>query len=169
MTVPPNNVKENLHRAYVYAVTAKAGANCGRFDTDMGADLIVSRVSILSNGKYQQTGFNFHCQLKATTTCEVNSHYIIYDMEAEDYNKLAGWQGASACFLIVFNLPEDEMEWLYMDEDQLLLKRCCYWHYIGNTPSPNTSSQRIKIPRTQLFTPDAVLELLEWQDPGGAP
>lgn len=161
MGLPLGSVKELLQRSYVQAVIARAGAIYSEPKPDMGVDLIVSSASELPNGKFKATGFTFHCQLKSSTTCEIEDNHIIFDMEVEDYNKLATWEGLSCCVLIVFVLPEREMDWFYLDEEQLLLKRCCYWYLIDSTPSNNRASQRVKIPRSQMFTPEVVNWLLE--------
>jgi len=161
MGLPLSAVKEFLHHSYVQAVITRAGATCSRPNLDMGVDLIVSSVSELPNGKFASTGFNFHCQLKATTTCKFNDDHVIYDMAVEDYNKLALWEGLSCCVLILFALPEEEEDWFYLDEEQLLLKRCCYWYLIDSGPSNNKDWQRVKIPRGQMFTPEVVTWLLE--------
>jgi len=111
--------------------------------------------------KFAGTGFLFHCQLKATTTSELRDHNVIYDMKVEAYNKLVGWEGSSPCILVLFRLPKNSNEWLSLDEEQLLLKNCCYWEHVTGSHSTNNSRKRLIIPRSQTFTPDTVIELLE--------
>ena len=81
-------------------------------------------------------------------------------MDAEDFNKLATWEGGS-CILILFCLPKTSEEWLFVNEEELILKRCCYWAKISDPPTTNKSSRRVNISRAQLFTPDSVNYLLE--------
>ncbi|MBN8637660.1 MAG: DUF4365 domain-containing protein, partial [Anaerolineae bacterium] len=114
----------------------------------------------LPTGKFMQSSTLFHCQLKATTTCEIQSDTIVYDMEVEAYNKMVSWDGGHF-ILVLFVMPEDETEWLKLDEDGFLLKKCCYWIQIEGSLSENRRSQRVFIPRTQLFTPATVRALLE--------
>lgn len=161
MPLDPEQVKERLHFAYVHAVVAKAGAATARPDPDVGEDLSISLVQRLPNGKYMPTGFLFHCQLKATTTSELDNNYVIYDMEADAYNKLATWEGTAPCILILFRLPEEDCSWLALNEEQFLMKNCCYWYHITDPPTQNSSKKRIKIPRTQIFTPEVVEDLLQ--------
>jgi hypothetical protein len=160
MPLPSSHMKEHLHRAYVHAVAARAGSTCSIPGGDYGVDITINEVRELPNGHYQQTGYLFHCQLKATTTCEIRNGQIVYDMEAEAYNKLVTWEGSSFCILVLFFLPESDADWLHMDEEQLLLRKCCYWKHVEGPETKNNRSQRIQIPRNQTFTPEAVEELL---------
>lgn len=162
MSMPLDHIKERLSVAYVRAVVARAGARFTENDApEYGVDGFIRKIKQLPNGRYEGTGFCFHCQLKATTTSELRDQDVIYDMEVDAYNKLARWEGCSPCILVIFRLPENPEEWLRLTEEQFLLKNCCYWEHITDSPSRNKSSQRIRIPRTQTFTPEAVAELLE--------
>ena len=159
MSLPLNYKMEHLHFAYVRAVVAKAGANCTRPENDYGVDLRINKVRTKPDGGFADTGFLFHCQLKATTNLKVEDDYVVYDMEAGAYKNLVEWQGG-LMILIVFKLPKDEQEWLSVTEDVLCMKDCCYWMRLEET-STNESSKRIRIPRNQLFDPQAVTDLLE--------
>lgn len=161
MPMPLDHIKERLSNAYVSAVAAGAGATFTPKAPEYGTDAFIQPVKRLPNGRYTETGFLFMCQLKATTTSELTDSYVVYDMEVDAYNKLARWEGNSPCILVPFRLPENCDEWLTLDEEHLLLRTCCYWTRIPDSPSTNRSSQRIRIPRTQIFTPEAVIELLE--------
>lgn len=159
MTIPESHMKERLHRVYVNAVASRAGAKYTESLTDYGLDVTIQDIKELPNGKFVDTGILFHCQLKATTKCELKPLEVIYDMEVEAYNKLVTWEGG-ICILVLFNLPIDVNEWLHLDEEKLLLKKCCYWSHITGPISENSHSQRIMIPRIQQFTPDTVKNIL---------
>jgi hypothetical protein len=161
MPIPPDHMKERLSISYVSAVAAKAGVACRPTSApEYGTDIHLVKVKKLLNGTYTVTGYILNCQVKSTTTCEVNGNQIIYDMDAEDYNKLANWEGG-VCILVLLCLPENSEDWLYICEDELVLKKCCYWKIISDPPTTNTSSKRVFIPRSQVFTPDIIVDLLE--------
>jgi hypothetical protein len=160
MAIPRSHVEEHLSRAYVMAVVARAGATFTPTSSDYGIDGYIQGVTELSNGKCASTGHPIQCQLKATTTCGLTNDDVLYDMDVAAYNKLARCEDPSLCLLVLLRLPERYEEWLTLSEDELVLKNCCYWHHITGRPSANAASQRIKVPRTQLFTPAAVVELL---------
>jgi hypothetical protein len=65
------------------------------------------------------------------------------------------------CILLLKVLPTNEESWLSADEKGLFLGGACYWEYIQGEYSPNKGSVRIRIPRTQQFTPDSLSRLLD--------
>jgi len=156
MAIPSEHMKERLSYVYVRAVAAIAGAALA-IPEDYGDDGHIQEIQRLPNGKFRSTGFLFHCQIKSTTNISIYKDLIAYDMEAEAYNKLANWEGNAPCLLLLIRLPQDPSEWLCISEDQLLLRHCCYWYHITEPSTTNLSSQRIFVPRTQVFTPETVI------------
>ena len=122
MPIPPEHIKERLSISYVSAIAAKAGVVCRPTTApEYGTDVHFVRVRKLSNGKYSDTGHILNCQVKATTTSEISGDQIVYDMDADDYNKLAEWEGGT-CVLVLFCLPENDHEWLTICEDELTVE-----------------------------------------------
>lgn len=168
MPIPKNHMKERLSEAYVRTIVARAGA---RFDPseapEYGIDGTVRRVRQLANGKYQETGWQFHVQIKATENIRLEDAFAFYKMDGAAYNKLVSWEGSAFCTLIVFRIPKQQNEWLAVNEEGLLLKNCCYWSILPTSPriKPN-SSKIIKIPRNQIFDPETVQALLQKVEDG---
>ena len=161
MTIPTSHLKEGLSVSYVRTVTAKAGAQYLSADgTEYGTDAIIQKIALLPNGSYTNTGWSFNCQIKSTVEWIEAPEHIIYDMQADAFNKLVCWEG-TPCILVLFRLPKNENDWIKLDEYSLELKNCCYWAYLKGSPTNNTSSIRVEIPRNQLFTPEAVNDLLD--------
>jgi hypothetical protein len=154
-------MKERLSVSYVMAVAAKAGVVC-RLTThpEYGTDAHLVQVRRLCNGKYSDTGYIINCQIKATTTSQISGENVVYDMDVNDYNKLAEWEGGT-CILVLFCLPQNSEDWLNLSEEELVLKRCCYWKRITDPPSSNDRSQRVFIPRSQILTPQTIVDLLD--------
>jgi hypothetical protein len=160
--MPRSHIEEQLSIAYVRAVAARAGVKIKFTDSpEYGTDVYLQRITHLPTGEITETGWMILCQLKATTSCKFQADSIAYDMKIDAYNKLAAWEGPTPCILVLLRLPDDFDEWLNLDEERLLLKNCCYWTRITEPVSTNVSSKRIFIPRTQLFTPEAVTELFD--------
>jgi hypothetical protein len=154
-------MKERLSVSYVTAIAAKAGVACRLTSApEYGTDAHFVHVRKLPNGKYRDSGYILNCQIKATTTCEIANGNVVYDMEVDAFNKLAEWEGG-CCILILLWLPKEPMDWLRINEDELIMKKCCYWQRITDPPSKNRSTQRICIPRAQVFTPQVVVDLLD--------
>lgn len=161
MPIPTTHLQERLSLAYVQAVVANAGAQLIEPQGhEYGVDAYIQGVRRLGNGKFRSVGFMFMTQIKATITSEMTPEHIIYDMEADAYNKLATWEGSTFCVLVVCCLPRNEVNWITTNEQNLIMRRCCYWTDVPLTPVTNDSKKRIRIPRTQAFTPEAVRGLL---------
>jgi len=157
MAIPPEHVQSYLSCAYVQAVAAHAGAALA-IPQDYGDDGHIQYVKKVGT-RYRATGFILHCQIKATTNWSYHGEEVIYDIDAEAYNKLAEWEG-QPCILVLFCMPRNPDDWLQLTGDQLILRHCCYWSHILGKPTANTSRIRIRIPRSQLFTPEVVQDLL---------
>ena len=167
MSLPESAIKERLSVAYVSAVVARCGMICkdNSGNLDVGIDVEIQKVNQLPNRKIVPTGYILHGQIKATTTSELHGDMVTYDLDADAYNKLVSFEGGVA-ILILFCLPVDPYEWLYVDEAQFILRNCCYWTYLAGEPTQNNRSQRIRISRSRLFTPEVVPQLLEWVKSG---
>lgn len=161
MAIPTTHQQERLSLAYVQAVVANAGAQLLEpTGHEYGIDAYIQGVRRLPNGKFHPTGFMVMAQIKSTITSTIREDVIVYDMEAEAYNKIATMEGPTDCVLILCCLPRDSAEWLVANEDQLILKRCCYWMRIPKAPTTKSDSKRVFIPRTQTLTAEAVRRLL---------
>ena len=58
-------------------------------------------------------------------------------------------------------LPEEEADWVSQSVDELILRRCAYWFSLrGSEPTTATSSRRLFIPREQVFSVQALQDLL---------
>ena len=55
--------------------------------------------------------------------------------------------------LVVLILPNDPTQWLTLDENSLIARRCAYWVSLKGAPmSDNGTGQTIAIPRSQNLT-----------------
>ena len=111
MNLPRPSRQEDLSIAYILAVAATAGYDCGRPGShDVGEDLEI--ITVLKKGrKVFKTGPNLYVQAKSSQNFEISEDgsYIKYDLEVDSYNKLiiiavggllsfvfvAGWRCAS--------------------------------------------------------------------------
>jgi hypothetical protein len=155
--------QEQLSRAYINAVVADAGhVFQPASELDYGVDGSVKQIKVV-NKRRCESGYSFDVQLKATTTWEVDNEYIIYDVEAKTYNDLSlrfSERRATEIVLAVLCLPANEREWLTISQEELVLKKCCYWCQLKDGPTNNTSSKRIKIPICNILSPESVERLL---------
>jgi hypothetical protein len=155
------DIEECMSRAYVYAVAGRAGVNLAGSIKDYGTDGTFREVQRF-DGKRFESGWSLDFQLKASIRCSFEEGFLVYDLDADTYRKLLlrKQNGAIPIILIVMALPPESDSWLCHSEDELLLRRCCYWWSVEGDWSDNTSTVRIRIPRQQQLTPDSLTALL---------
>ena len=157
-----NDVEEALSRAYVFAVASRAGVDVGGTFKDYGVDGTFRRIAILPDNKRMPTGYPVDFQLKASISCTVGDTSISYRMTAIAYNKLV-WRrnsGGIPIVLILMVLPSDPDHWMAHNEDELLLRQCCYWYLVGDTEAEGVTKV-IDIPRSQALSPSELIQLLD--------
>lgn len=155
------HTQECLSLAYVHAVTGRAGVNLfvgGRHD--YGVDGSFKPVVNL-NGRRVESGHPVDFQLKASINWEHDGDYVVYDLEAKTYNDMVSRQPtAIPLILLLLCLPRDGATWLVGTESELVLRHCCYWMRLSGESTDNTTTKRIRVPRANLLTPEAVLTIL---------
>ncbi|MFO0826300.1 MAG: DUF4365 domain-containing protein [Gemmataceae bacterium] len=144
---------EQLSRAYVHAVAAVCGCTCARPDPDYGVDLSLRQVQWVG-GDLMPAGRPLDIQLKSTRTATLEVGHVVYDLDRRAYDWLRRATRVSPRYLILLVLPTTRSDWLGHSEQQLELRGCAYWMTLRGEPSVlNTSTVRIRIPRTNQFTP----------------
>ncbi|NJN97430.1 MAG: DUF4365 domain-containing protein [Anaerolineales bacterium] len=161
MPIPLSHIQERLSLAYISMVAAMAGfALTIPEGPEYGIDGTLRQIVQLPSGKFNETGYALNFQVKATVTSKLDNQFVIYDMSAEAYNKLATMQGPTPCILIVMRLPRNSDEWVQLDENALLARHCCYWCKVNDfVPTLHKQRVRIRISRSQVLSPRAVEEL----------
>ncbi len=158
-----NHQKEALSRAYIHAIAAKAGANVNVNTYDYGIDVEFNEIKNI-DGERLETGSTFKCQLKATKNWSMNGDEVVYTLKAETYNRLVKIRNHATLplVLILLCLPPNQDEWHEMCEEFLKIRRCCYWlHWDYGLETTNTSGINIHFPRSQIFTPEALVMLFQ--------
>jgi hypothetical protein len=168
--LPRNQRQEALSRAYVRAVAARTGVICVESTQDFGIDLFLRAVSV-RDGEYADTGPQLDVQLKSTMRAALRDAQVIYDLEVRAYNVLR--EAAVAPIpriLVLMVLPEDESQWTTQTVDELVLRRCAYWLSLrGAQPTAAHTTTRIAVPCTQVFSAEAITELMSRLKQGEMP
>jgi hypothetical protein len=164
MSLTRQHCQEDLCLAYISAVAAKAGFNCGRpSGHDYGIDVEISYVVQVGN-KRVNLGHNLHIQAKASQNfrTSVEENCIVYDLDVEAYNMLILENRGTPAILVLYCMPTDENEWVSVDEQYTTLKHCGYWISLrGRDASTNNRTQSIKIPKVQMFTESSLKDIME--------
>lgn len=63
--------------------------------------------------------------------------------------------------LFLFCLPTGKLDWAKFDEKELIIRKCCYWFYVGEKPlSSEKGRYKLEIPKENLLTPEVVAALM---------
>lgn len=159
----PPNIESELSYAYLHAVASTAGISCrdgNRHEDNNGIDAqLTAWLPYVSATTL--TEVDIKVQLKATiaepTDDGLNYEYRLKG--ASRYNDLRSETIGIARILVVLFLPRDAAEWLTHAPDQLALRRCAYWQSLRGAPEITAGSVVVKLPKTQLFSPDQLTQL----------
>ncbi|MFN0055940.1 MAG: DUF4365 domain-containing protein [Planctomycetales bacterium] len=158
--------QEQLSLAVLHATCARAGFGfhiSGRIQDNWGWD---AQADVKERLDPASALFNFRLrfQLKATRQqlTQANGRYS-FPLEVRHYNHFrveAGYD--SPIYLVVFQMPHGEDEWLSCSREQLVLRRCLRWVSPRNAPVPDRADQEtiiVYLPEKQVLTPEALREL----------
>lgn len=164
------DIKEELSIRLIECI-----ANFNGFDTvipkkDYGTDICIKEQGTrIENGRnrYFDTGRELKIQAKSTTIKSIteNNTFISYNLESKTYNDLITRKNDNKpLILIVVILPENQPEWLEVDENNLILRKSAYWYVPeDDNLTNNTSSITIRIKKQNLLTKESFVELFENQ------
>jgi hypothetical protein len=156
--------KESLSRAYITAVVGQARQQLKwGSEYDYGVDGQVKKIVQKSWG-LRESGFGFDFQAKSSTNWELREGHLIYDLEVDNYNDLVERsedERAMPLLLILMCLDPSENNWLEVDSESLLLRKCSYWFQVDSSFSDNVSTKRIAIPAKNIFTSTSIVSLLD--------
>lgn len=155
------HTQELLSQAYLHAIAGMAGVNFHSTRVyDYGVDGSLHPVKVI-NSRRVESGFAVDFQLKSSTNWSDDGKNIVYDLEAKTYNDLVCRDTrAVPLILLLLCLPKERKDWLCWDERCLVMQRMCYWAVLQGKPTSNIASKRVSIPKHQLFTPEAITEIL---------
>jgi hypothetical protein len=127
---------------------------------DTGIDLSLHDVVTVGSRRIE-SGYRVDVQAKSTTLARLDATHLRHDLDVATYETLRYAQAGCPRLLVVLALPEDEARWLEQSEQELLLRRAAYWRSLRGSPATtNRKSVRVAIPRTNLFTVQALLAIM---------
>jgi hypothetical protein len=153
--------QECLCRAYVQAIAAQAGVISAKPDPDFGIDLCLRAVRQGGN-QYSDFGMQLDLQLRSTTRANVSDIEVRYDLDVRTYNYLREVPPICPRLLVLLVLPDDESQSLSQSLEELMLRHCAYWLSLqGAEPKTATTTVRVTIPRSQVFSIQALRTLMK--------
>jgi hypothetical protein len=164
----PEQQKEEIGRAYIHAVAAREGFKLATWSVDDGClDVTIGRAGALGGGTIANPKLDV--QLKCTSRQDlVRKDHIAWKLARDHYNRLVA-RSATKQILVVLVLPEDEDAWIEHSVDAILIRRCAYWLDMSDLPPITTASKTVRIPRDNVFSPDALVLLMTQLSLAGMP
>lgn len=151
--------QEQFSFAYITAVASQAEiqVELRRLDEDGIDGELISDV-----GTEPRLDF----QAKSTYQEVEKPDHVAYPLKVENYNKLIKATTVPR-ILIVTLVPANIEDWLLQDGEKMLSRKCAYWYHLrGMKPSSNIDSETVHIPKSQVFSAEALKKLIELADAG---
>ena len=156
MLLTASDRKEALSRVYVKALAARAGYSTSVPEPDR--DSVDLRI---------QTGGPRHpaldLQLKATTKlAEPQSGLLPFRLSIKNYRDLSD-ETQTPRLLVVLELPEDELRWMTVTSEELVLRRRAYWLslQLEHEEIVDQSTVTVHIPEHNVLDVDTLQRLME--------
>ncbi len=122
-----DDIESEMSAAYVHAVAAHAGYNCG---PPPGLDRDSIDIQISCSGHRRP---KVDAQLKATINLVGNETHFNYPIKIKNYDDLR-IDTQTPRILIVLDLPKSKEEWLLISRERLIIQRSAYWVSLKGLP-----------------------------------
>lgn len=154
ITTSSNDIKERLSFAFACTIAARAGCAA---DEPSGPDKQSIDVTIKAvSGKKTPIFF----QLKATELDNHQGSDFFYDLPKKNYDNLRE-EGVHPHYLVILFLPKQKRSWLLARPMEIAIRTRAYFANLSGLPATtNTFTQRIYIPRTQIFGVSVLSEMI---------
>lgn len=160
-----NEIKEDLSIAYIRAISAINGYGIIKEERDNDGMDIAIKCKGYPDKDSKYVSPVLEMQLKASNSKNklkfLSNGNIQYSLEASNYNILVEENRLLDMILILYVLPEDEAKWVKHTEYSTRLAHGAYWITLrGRERTTNTSSINIEVPRKNVFSPEALKEIM---------
>ena len=147
-----NDRKEQLSQAYIAAISARCGFTISIPNLDR--DSVDIQVS---SGTSRRASVQW--QLKATSSPNWDADNLKFQLKAKNYNDLV-IRRQVPLLLAIMVLPDDPADWMIVDSDRLVMKRCVWWQSLIGLPATELASLQVSLPRANLLTMEALTTLI---------
>lgn len=167
-TLYDSKCKEQFSIAYVHAIATAARCKLEEIVVDdESVDATIRQVATHVMLDY----VNLDIQLKCTSQAVERDEYIAWPLRKKNYLDLASTRRGAPIILIVLQVPKKFEDWLLQDDKSLTLAKSAYWTSIRGFPDlPEGQTQEtVKLPKTQPFNVEHLLDILARVGDGGVP
>jgi hypothetical protein len=156
--LPLSERKRLFGVTYLRALAAVAGYGASVPESDFDSvDLA------LSSRQGKRFGLDF--QVKCTADITPYEDNFAFELKKKNYDNLRV-DTVNPRLLFVVIVPEETSAWLRQNEKRMNLRRCGYWTSLrGSEALPNISSVTVRVPYTNLLTPETLQRLMTREIP----
>lgn len=158
-------MESELSYAHLHAVAAKAGFACevrSRHLDGAGVDATITEDGRFLSPDSLLSYVSADIQLKATyTDLPETKGRISFSLTIDQYDKLRCSTVCSPRLLVLLRLPKEQKEWLTVDADALIARRCAYWVSLrGASDITGQAHRTVYVPSANVLTPEALTCLM---------
>jgi hypothetical protein len=157
--VTPEQRQEEISKAYLHAVAASGGFSVGSWTQDHGCvDATVGAATTVGGGAIARPKVDI--QLKATSQQDLeHDEYVSWTLKIDHYDALRA-PAHVPHLLVVLLLPENVDDSVEHTVEQLVIRRCAYWVKMTGMDAAAGESKTVRLPKTQVLSPDALRDVL---------
>lgn len=154
-----NKRMEEFSYAYIHAVASVAGCTVNLWRQDEESIDITLR---MRGGDGPIISPELDIQAKCTGQSAVlRNDHIAFPLSRKNYDDLRLGNTSNPQILVVVLVPPEIERWLMQSEDLLAMYHCGYWTSLqGMPPTHNESSVIVNVPRNQIFTVEALDQIM---------
>lgn len=106
-------------------------------------------------------------QAKCTAQNLLKNGAIAFPRPLKNYNALRKTKLGVPGILVVHLVPPDQQNWVLHSEDEMAVRQRSYWLSLKGMPvTTNVESVIVQIPKTNVFNPAALLDIMERLEKG---
>lgn len=164
--VDPNHQKEQYSKAWIQAITSTAGMGLAPPDPDN--ESIDWTVYARIQDGYPRSP-RLDVQVKCTSSPDIGDGVIRFALSRKNYDDLRA-DVITHRILVVVIVPPDPTQWLDQTSERLAMQHCAYWVSLRGKPdSTNDTNITVHVPLTQVFSVNALCDMMRRIGGGGAP
>ena len=156
-----NTKKEEFSYGYLKMIGAKSGLaieNHGRSIDNQGIDIQIVYAGEIENVHTAR----IDAQVKCTSQDIEKENCINFSLDIKTYKTLINNFVYVPIILIVVLVPKDLEDWIDIDNERTISKKCAYWISLKNFPSTNNQKNiKVKIPKTNRITPESLSNIIK--------
>lgn len=156
-----NTKKEEFSYGYLKMIGAKSGLaieNHGRSIDNQGIDIQIVYAGEIENVHTPR----IDAQVKCTSQDIEKEDYLNFSLDTKTYEILRNKLVYVPIILIVVLVPKEIDEWININNQITICKKCAYWISLTGFPSTNNQKNiKVRIPKANLITPESLSHIIE--------